>query len=114
METPPTPQEVLKRLDSAITDTAHYVFEKICKWEIAQLSEHNPSFDELASQSRGIAEFVKSAIKDGADQKVFADFQELVEILESVAQSIVDDDNKLLIDCIAHLEQFIEIRGNKR
>ena len=109
-------EELKQRLDAAITDTAEYVHYRISFKELDELCGHNPSFAVLARRARELANAVKSAYDASGEKvdRVHQDFIELVEILESVAQSIVDEDSDLLIDCVVHLEEFIKIRGRSK
>ncbi len=95
-------------LEDGIDDLAKTVLYDLTKWEFEQLAKRDPSFDDVAKECR----LILSQVEEFAQNKTIQSFKELVEILESIALSIVDRDTKLLIDCTTHLQEFIEIRAN--
>ena len=76
------------------------------------MANRDPSFAELAESARSLLAQIDDLVNMSVLSQTIQDFIELVEILESIAQSIVDREVRLLTDCIAHLSEFIEIRSN--
>lgn len=93
-------------LEESIDDLAKEVLYDLTVWEFERLAKRDPSFDDLAKTCRHLLSKVETLVHT----TVTDNLKELVGILESIAQSIVDRDVKLLVDCTMHMQEFVEIR----
>lgn len=87
---------------------------KISGSEFDALTLQNPTFAELARSATSLLQKVEQVVaeishEDVVELKIFERVKEYAEILDQIAQSIVDFDDRLLIDCISHLEEFLHI-----
>lgn len=106
-------------LEAELTDLvingARSVLETITRCEIADLEKHDPSFAELALRAKRVLLLIHAKVEEKEfKQKLFSNLEEYVSILESIAEGVTSKSNSLLIDCIAHLNEFLEINGKKR
>ncbi len=87
---------------------------KISGAEFDALTLENPTFAELARLATSLLQKVEQVVaeishEDVTELKIFERVKEYAEILDQIAQSIVDFDDQLLIDCMSHLEEFLHI-----
>ena len=109
-----THEAVIEVLDDVIVKLAKNILFEIVTKEYEDLAERNPSFAELADRCKGLLVSIRPQLSDEAmKEKIAGKFYELVEILESIASSIANLDEKLLNDNVMHLEEFLLINGNK-
>jgi len=100
-------------LDEQIDVLAKDTLYVIARHEIKELAKRDPSFEEIVQAcKKTIVNLEEHLGEEAMRTKIVNNFVELVGILASIAQSIVDYDEKLLIDCCTHLEEFLEIRAN--
>jgi len=109
------PRELESKLQELIVESAKATLYDIVKYELSELAEHDPSFSELVRQAKTVLVSIEGLMeKAGGHTKVVYSFKEYIEILESIAQSIVDKNNKLLTDNITHLEEFLSIETSNK
>jgi hypothetical protein len=99
---------IIARLETIIDLLAKDVLYDLMKWEFDQLAKRDPSFEDIVRATRQMLYRVEKY----SHEITVRQFVELVDLMESVSHSVTNRDANLLIDCIAHLEAFIEIRKN--
>ena len=97
------------KIEEKVCGLAKTVLYELNRWEFDDLASRDPSFESVA---RDLKKSIQLLDELGYSRLVTIS-KEVVEILESTAQSIVDRDVKLLIDNTAHLQEFVEIRENE-
>ena len=93
-------------VEENIYNLAKTILFELNRWEFDDLANRDPSFESV---SRDVRQSLLILDRLGHSRLVNIS-KEILEILESTAQSIVERDVKLLIDNTAHLQEFVEIR----
>jgi len=107
-----THEAVEELLDDVIVNLAKNILFEIVTKEYDDLAKRNPSFAELAERCKVLLVSIRPQLSDEAmRKKVVNKFLELVEILESIASSVANVDEKLMNDNVMHLEEFLAING---
>jgi len=99
---------IIAKLENIIDLLAKDVLYDLMKWEFDQLAKRDPSFGDIVRATREIL----YRVEQYSHEITVRQFVELVDLMESVSHSVSHRDASLLVDCIAHLEAFIEIRKN--
>ena len=103
-------EEKKRSLESKIEETIYSLAKTILfelnRWEFDDLANRDPSFESV---SRDVRQSLLILDQLGHSRLVNIS-KEILDILESTAQSIVERDVKLLIDNTTHLQEFVEIR----
>lgn len=104
-------------LKTAVYEHSEEVLMKIVRMELDELAMQDPSFAELAKKAKSAIIKIDEVINDESikfksdGEKVFRRFKEYIEILEHIAEAVTSRSNQTLVDCIAHLQEFVEINN---
>ena len=83
----------------------------VLPWSIPKLEKVNPSFSVLSKYCSFIAAVIKDEIDDDNENGAkiaHAEITEIMDVLASIAEAIIDRDDSTLVDCMAHLDEFFE------
>ena len=96
-------------IEENIYSLAKTILYELNRWEFEDLANRDPSFESISRDLR------KSllVLDELGHHRLVNIAREIVEILESTAQSIVERNVRLLIDNTTHLQEFVEIRENE-
>ena len=102
------------KLSDIVLGAAHEVLAQIEDLELPALAKINPTFAEIAKDCEILLASLEYFFKNEVLQlRMIKELYEYVEILESIAKSIIDMNNSLLIDNISHLREFLEINTRR-
>ena len=97
----------ITKLYENVIELAEFTRERLNKYNIEELRTlENPTFQTI----RDICLEVKKEIEASGDQRRrFENAEEVAGVVDHIILAIADDDNKLLIDCSYHLDQFLQM-----
>lgn len=103
--------ELESHLKDFVISGAEHALRDIVKYEMDDLAKRDPAFSEVAARAKELLLHLAEIVESGIELKVLERVKEYAEILDSISQSIVDRNNQLLVDCISHMQEFVETNG---
>ncbi len=103
---------LVEKLYGDINTVASYVCGTLrTKASMAELKEHNdPTFEEI----RVICLELKTKLSEYDDKNNRLDrAEELITVIDEIIYAISEEDNAMIVDCICHLDQFVEMHLQK-
>jgi len=105
-------EALVEKLYGDINRVASYVCGTLRKKaSIQELKEHNdPTFEEI----RDICLDLKTKLSEYDDKDNRIDrAEELITVIDEIIYAISEEDNAMIVDCICHLDQFVEMHIQK-
>ena len=99
-------EALVEKLYNDVNTVASYVCGTLrTKASMAELREQNdPTFGEI----RDICRSLKTKLSEYDDTKLQR-AEELITVIDEIIYAISEDDNAMIVDCICHLDQFVEM-----
>lgn len=104
-------KELESHLKDFVISGAEHALRDIIRFEMDDLALRDPAFSEVAARAKELLVHLAELVEEGLELKVLERVKEYAEILDSISQSIMDRNNRLLTDCISHMQEFVEING---
>lgn len=109
--------KLLDSLKRTVFESSEQVLTRIVRLEMEELADQDPSFPAIAKNAKRAVLLVEEALADeslefsGDGELIFKRFKEYGEILDHIAHAVTERSNEVLIDCIAHLQEFVDINN---